>query len=410
MSVIPSVEALTSDYIKDLLDSKTQESRWLDYKRQIHANSDEAKKEFLADVSSFANSSGGLIIFGIAEDSSNGKNTGIPGEVVGIEKKYCDEAIQRIESQIRHGIEPALKVSCIAINGIIDDKPELAVIAVRIPQSLAAPHMVVFLNSSRFFARTSNGKCQLDVFEIRRAVIESESLSDKIRNFHLDRIAKICAGETIIKDYSVPIFLLHLIPLGSFSHSFSTPMIEFNNTLIEQIRGMVTESDFRHNIDGICSYRDFYDTPQHFHYHQIYKNGVIEVAHELAKRVPENNRPPFYGISCVSFERRINTKLGECFNIVRHLEVEFPILMMVSLLNVKGVEMYNASSYPYICDISGNPIDRNVIRTQEVYIEKYPTDQEVIVLRRNLADQVWQACGHERSRNWNEQGAWEPLS
>lgn len=41
----------------------------LDYKRDLPGDKDAEKKEFLADVTSFANAGGGDIVFGIVEDA-----------------------------------------------------------------------------------------------------------------------------------------------------------------------------------------------------------------------------------------------------------------------------------------------------------------------------------------------------
>jgi len=39
----------------------------LDYKRDVPGESDQDKKEFLADISSFANATGGDLIYGVDE-------------------------------------------------------------------------------------------------------------------------------------------------------------------------------------------------------------------------------------------------------------------------------------------------------------------------------------------------------
>jgi hypothetical protein len=54
------------------------ESKFIDYKRDIIGSSDADKKEFLYDVSSFANTLGGYIVLGVAETA------GIPASVVGV--------------------------------------------------------------------------------------------------------------------------------------------------------------------------------------------------------------------------------------------------------------------------------------------------------------------------------------
>jgi predicted HTH transcriptional regulator len=63
----PLAEITESDLL-GLITNGIAESRTLDYKRSLPGNSDADKKEFLADVSSFANTAGGDLVFGIDED------------------------------------------------------------------------------------------------------------------------------------------------------------------------------------------------------------------------------------------------------------------------------------------------------------------------------------------------------
>ena len=55
-----------------------RESRTIDFKRDLPEQAPSDRKEFLADVSSFANSAGGHIIFGIREEN------GVPTELSGL--------------------------------------------------------------------------------------------------------------------------------------------------------------------------------------------------------------------------------------------------------------------------------------------------------------------------------------
>ena len=54
------------------------ESKFLDYKRDIVGNGDGDRKEFLYDISSFANTQGGYLVFGIEEAK------GLPTRIVGL--------------------------------------------------------------------------------------------------------------------------------------------------------------------------------------------------------------------------------------------------------------------------------------------------------------------------------------
>ena len=65
--IAKNLELITLDDIKDLVTNNVLEGRTLEYKSAPPDNSDSSKKEFLANVSSLANTIGGDLVFGITE-------------------------------------------------------------------------------------------------------------------------------------------------------------------------------------------------------------------------------------------------------------------------------------------------------------------------------------------------------
>ena len=88
--------------MQHLIDESILEIKTLEYKEKLPEFNDEGKKEFLADISSFANSSGGDIIYGIREDNH------LPKELVGVEIDDIDEIKRRLDGIIRDGIKPRI--------------------------------------------------------------------------------------------------------------------------------------------------------------------------------------------------------------------------------------------------------------------------------------------------------------
>jgi len=124
------------------------ENKNLDYKRELHIDTDSDKKEFLADISSFANSNGGDIIFGIEEDSIDK----IHVSIAGIEYQNDYILIRRIEDFIRQSIQP------IILNieyKIIEIEKGKGILIIRISQSLIAPHRVEYKGHNKFYTRRS---------------------------------------------------------------------------------------------------------------------------------------------------------------------------------------------------------------------------------------------------------------
>ena len=118
------------------MDNEVSESKIIEYKEILPENSNSKRKEFLADVSSFANATGGYLIYGIKEES------GIPVEVCGLAGINPDAEILRLESMIRDGLKPRI-TSNISIRKI-SLKTSNTVIIIHIPRSWVSPHMIKF--------------------------------------------------------------------------------------------------------------------------------------------------------------------------------------------------------------------------------------------------------------------------
>lgn len=104
-----SFDEITKADVDLLIADQVPEGRTLDYKAELPGKSDGQRKEFAADVSSFANAAGGYIVFGVAEaKDGSGKNTGTPDKATGLANTNGDEAILRLESMARANIEPPI--------------------------------------------------------------------------------------------------------------------------------------------------------------------------------------------------------------------------------------------------------------------------------------------------------------
>ncbi len=62
-----AIDEISKSDIDSIVSKGVAESRTLEFKRELPVGSDPGKKEFLADVSSFANTTGGDIRFGVDE-------------------------------------------------------------------------------------------------------------------------------------------------------------------------------------------------------------------------------------------------------------------------------------------------------------------------------------------------------
>ena len=102
-------EKITSDEIVRLVTDKVSERKTLEFKRSLNIGTTDEQAEFLADISSFANASGGDILFGITDErGEDGSATGIAGEIVGLAISNAGTECNRIEQLIQTGLQPRL--------------------------------------------------------------------------------------------------------------------------------------------------------------------------------------------------------------------------------------------------------------------------------------------------------------
>src|SRR6266540_4021353 len=106
--ILKPITSITKQDIDDLVSNAVSESRTLEYKEIVPGKTDGEKYEFLADISSFANSSGGDILYGIREKRDQGKPSGIPEAAIGVTGMVPDLEILRLQSIIRDGIAPRI--------------------------------------------------------------------------------------------------------------------------------------------------------------------------------------------------------------------------------------------------------------------------------------------------------------
>lgn len=121
------MELKTLENLNNLIENKIEESSTLDYKRELDKNNEEIAK----DISAFANTVGGTIIYGITEEK------GVPVGLNWVENRNVKE---RIESIVLSSIQPKLEVYEIFSIQKPDDAAR-AIFVVNVPESFKAPHM-----------------------------------------------------------------------------------------------------------------------------------------------------------------------------------------------------------------------------------------------------------------------------
>jgi hypothetical protein len=393
MALDKPIEEITEADLASLIDAGTPELKTLDYKQSLPGHSDDDRKEFLADISSFANSAGGHLIFGMRADA------GVPVELTGVDEEG-DGAILRLESSIRDGIDP--RIAGIHSTSITLANSRAAIL-IRIPKSFASPHIVRFKNTSRFYSRASNGKYQLDVHEIRAAFLGSETTAERMRTFRLDRVSRIRARETAIPLRAGPCTALHIVPLSAFGSGtrYDVIALKAKTAIYQALAPLFLDSAnySRINFDGLLVY-DVDHNKSSAGFSQLYRSGIIETSDAtLISSAESHGRGKI--ISGLAFEVRLFSSIGRLLPVLKSLGVDPPLVLMLALIDVRG---YTMITHDYFGAFGGGaPVDREVLVPHEVLIDAYCVDVPLVM--KPLVDEIWNAADFKGSIYYKD-GKW----
>lgn len=174
----------TLEDIQKLIESKIEESLTLDYKREL----DKKNKEIAKDISAFANTSGGVIIYGIEEKGH------VPRSISWIDAENTKE---RIENIILSNIQPQIRD--VIINPISNpENSSQAIFVVDIPESPDAPHMAAY----RYYKRHNFQSTPMDDYEVKDAMFRKGLR--KSLDFEISQNIELCdkSGKLIEKIYA----------------------------------------------------------------------------------------------------------------------------------------------------------------------------------------------------------------
>lgn len=148
------IEDYSKEDIEELIINEVEENIHLDYKASGALDKDDKKRtEITKDVSAFANSDGGIIIYGVSEEDHRPQGISpIDGRIY--TKEWLENVIQLIQPRIDD-----LKIYPVRINDLGQ-----SIYVVKIPRSGNAPHMA---RDKRYYKRFNFKSEPMEDYEVK---------------------------------------------------------------------------------------------------------------------------------------------------------------------------------------------------------------------------------------------------
>ena len=393
MQLPANVRDASQAHLDQFVADRVREGPHLEFKRDLPAAwTNEAKHEFLADTTAFANAGGGDLIFGIEEDGQGQATALAPQPITNI-----DQETRRIQDFLLNLAEPRLPGIQVHAIPISFGGTDGFALIVRVPQSWAGPHRV--RTNQHFFVRDGLRKRQLDIPEVRSLFLRSDSQAQRVRDFRTQRLGQILSGDVPHRMVDGPILIAHLVPTQAalglvqvdpvpYTHQRGLPVIGGG-------AGMA-----RLNVDGALVARNENAQGETHGYTQFFRNGFFESTHVLTRR----NDGGRYLLPSLSYEQQLISLLGSFRQELTRLDIGLECTVMLSLVRANEVKLGVRDDWGML-DAHQTLFDRKMIALPDVLASAESSPERAL---KPAFDLVWQAAGLPGSRNYNANGEWAP--
>lgn len=385
------LEDITLTSILDLIKNQSYENKFIDFKKTFPSlEVNDSKNGFLKDITAFANTEGGDIIYGVSEIN------GIASESVGIDNHTIDESKLSLESIIRDNVEPNMIKYDFKIIPCSENK---SIIILRVFKSLNKPHYITLRlkDRERFFLRTSSGNAPMSYAEIRNSFLQSDENMIRIKEKRKIRIYDILNNETDLILEGKSFMTLHICPLNT--NIINSKYLDLD--IIKTSSGPFISHDLtnidinseRYSLNGFIRYGGSNYDNRAKRYALFFRNCDIEY---LTSNV-------FYKekyLGGIFYENEVLNISRKSIKYYKNLNIQPPLVFQLSFIKIKGFML--DVNLDYLKMKESHPADREIILIPEILIEDYNINLESAF--KTLFDMVWNIFGYPGCINYDEEG------
>lgn len=317
------LDQISESDLRSLIDSCREEGPQIDFKRDLPKDDHEGRKEFFSDISAFANTSGGDLVYGMLE--KDGFASKLVSQVLPMS---TDGYVLKLQNSIRDRIEPMIQG--VGIQPVSLTEGGHAVV-IRVPRSFTGMHRV--RGDGHFYVRKSRSNAQLDVPGIISKVSDYLGREDRIKSFFARRYSDILANEHSIPLADGPKLVVHLLPVRDFLDGAE---IDIDGAIKDRNIPLLSDSgshSVRHTYDGRAFYRADDGTATLFTL--LMRSGVVEGCMDLIPKYwpPESKRVNLDYVE----ESVLHLLTTFCSTNFAEMTTSWPLVVRVALLGTNGL-------------------------------------------------------------------------
>ena len=382
------LDEVSLDDLVVLVSNGVPEGRTLEYKTELPGPRDADKKEFLADLSAFANASGGDLIFGMeARD-------GVPTTLVGVACPDPDRERLRLGDLMRTGLEP--RPSNIEMRWVPTD-PGRGVLLVRVDRSWVAPHRVTLGGHDKFYIRNTAGKHPMNTDELRLAFTLALQVTDRVRAFRRERIDAVLAGETPVLIEPGALMLFHIVPLSAFTAPVKISF-DWQATGLRPLGA--TGWDSHPTLEGLATYPGGRGAGGGVRtYSLAFRDGCIEAVANVGRENGTEKR-----LSLGSIEEHLVQALSSYLKFQSEAGVGPPLALMLSIL---GAQDYTPGLSREFSAVPAPPRKPRLLFPEHV-LRSGDISTPAASLLKPVFDTMWNAFGMYGSISYDAAGRYKP--
>lgn len=392
MSLPSNLLETTQADIQRLIAERVQEGQHLDFKRELPTAWDAAAKhDLLADVTAFANSGGGDVVFGVDENEAAEASAIVPQAFASV-----DQEVRRLQDFLLNLTEPRLPGVQVHALPVTEGDATGYVVLIRVAQSWAGPHRVK--TNQHVYVREGLRKRPVDVPELRALFLRTENQAQRVRDFRSNRLSKVMTGETPTPLMAGPQLIVHVIPTEAALGLVQIDPVPYSRgaTSLPMIGEQLGRAGTL-NFDGVYAVLPTRDALA-AGYTQLFRQGYIEAVWVLS---------PFHDVTepvlpGIAYENYINVLLTRVRADLIRNGMRGEMTVFLSLLGADQVVFAGPSSFGF--GSKHYRFDRQSLLLPDVLI---PAEVEPGRGMRPAYDLMCQSVGMEGSANYGPDGEWK---